>query len=109
MEVNVNEPQYLDYSIDEKNYQINLGKINNTDLSVRYSFNKTLDAFSLFFKDETFDEAFFQTLGIGSSGDPSDTEQKPMSAFTKAFLDKFKAGFKDLMKGLPIAAGKRMK
>jgi hypothetical protein len=107
LEVNINDLQYLDYSIDEKSQTINLGKINNIALGVRYSFNKNLDVFSLFFKDEMIDNELIGALGFDSTdslGNPI-----PETVFTQDFIGKFKKGFSDLVKSLPIAVGKKLK
>ena len=103
LEVNENSPQYSDYTVDEKNQIISLGKVNNEDLSVKYSFNKAQDSFSLFIRDEMIDEQIFQSMGLGT------TENETMTSFTKDFMERLKAGFKDLLRSLPIAIGKKIK
>ncbi len=105
VEVNVNTPQYLDYSIDEKNQEISLGKINDIDMVVRYSFNKQLDTFSLFLREDFIENQLLAGLNLGSEQE-SDTQA---TLFTKDFVSKFKKGIVDLLRGLPVAVGKKIK
>jgi hypothetical protein len=106
VEVNVNTPQYLDYSIDEKAQIVSLGKINNEDLNVRYTFSKAQDTFSLFFKEDFMESQLGNAFGFGSE---QGTDSENQTQFTKDFMAKLKKGFIDLLKGLPIAVGKKIK
>jgi hypothetical protein len=107
VEVNVNTPQYLDYSIDEKGQSLNLGKINNTDIDVRYSFNKSLDTFSLYFKDDYLEKQFGTSFGL--PGEEAADTATPQTQFTKDFIAKFKKGLIDMMRSLPVAVGKKIR
>ena len=107
VEVNVNTPQFQDYSIDEKSQLIKLGKINNENMSVKYSFNKTLDTFSLFFQEDWIEAQFGSSLGFGT--DQETESGTPQTQFTKEFIMKLKKGFIDLMKGIPIAVAKKIR
>ena len=49
------------------------------------------------------DEQIFQSMGFGT------TENETMTSFTKDFMERLKAGFKDLLRSLPIAIGKKIK
>ena len=105
IEVNVNEIQYQNYAIDEKMQLLDLGTINEMKLTVRYSLNKTMDSFSLFFSDEMINEQFLGSLDMGLGSEDSSND---MSDFTKVFIAKLKKGMFDLVKILPIAIGKRI-
>ena len=107
VEVNVNTPQYLDYSIDEKGQSINLGTINNTEMNVRYSFNKSMDTFNLYFKDDYLEKELGTTFGFAA--DEADDSGTPRTQFTKDFMTKLKKGFMELMKSFPIAVGKKIR
>jgi hypothetical protein len=106
IEVNVNETQYQDYSIDEKSQILDLGTINEMKLTVRYSINEAGDSFSLYFSDEMINDQFLGSLDMGFGNENSSSE---MSDFTKEFMEKFRKGMFDLMRALPIGIGKRIK
>jgi hypothetical protein len=108
LEVNVNRQRNLDYSIDEKNQIIHLGKINNAgDWDVRYSFDTSLDSFSLFFKNDFLENLLLESFGFSSqertAASPAPTQ------FTKDFVTKLKKGVVVLFKNLPIAVANRIK
>ncbi len=105
IEVNVNETQYQNYSIDEKTQLLDLGTINDLELTVRYSLNKTQDAFDLFFSDDMINEQFLNTFDMGLNSENSSNE---ISDFTKGFVESLKKGVFNLLKTLPIAAGKKI-